>query len=142
MSNDRESLLPSRRRYTPREKLDALSLIREIGVTRASRRLGISPHTLSDWRAVTQACAHSPFVGRGRTIGDEERQRILAQLIHEQELEERFIARKYRHNPENVGGMYIEESLDVRLSRTGIGQRHLIEWLDPTFEEASRRLAA
>lgn len=131
----------NRRTYAEEERNAALYLIREVGVTEASRRLGISVGTLHDWKVQTKAFAYSPFVGRGRSLSDRERRRLLAQLVHEQELELRLIGRcSYRHDPK--GSPKLIESLDVLLDRAGTVQRHLLEWLDPTFDEVAERLAA
>lgn len=131
-----------RRTYTADEKDTALYLLREVGVGEAARRLGISPYTLAEWKAQIRAFAHSSFVGKVRPVGDRERVTLLAQLEHEQRLEQQFDSRKYRHNVEKVGAMDRESGLDVLLSRSGVVQRHLLEWLDPVFDEVAERLAS
>lgn len=137
--SDRRS---NRRMYTAQEKNAALHLVREVGTVEASLRLGIPQATLYDWKAQTKAYAYSPYVGRGRKIAEEERARLIAQLVHEQELELRFIGqRNYRNDPKGRT-QGTREPLDVLLSRTGTTARHLLEWLDPTFDEVAERLAA
>lgn len=132
-----------RRTYTPHQKRDALYLVREVGVTEASKRLGISKYTLSDWLAETRACAYSSFVGRGRGISAEERERLLEQLIHEQELDLCAVEYRRRHVRGARGSTPLAlEPLEVLLDRTGVTQPHLLEWLDPTFDDVAERLAA
>lgn len=130
-----------KRVYSDEEKNAALYLVRERGLAEASRRLGISRHTLADWKYATKAMAYSPWVGNGRRLALGERERLLARLVHEQELEMRYISRTYRHDRENASTP-TWEPLDVLLDRSGVVQRHLLEWLDPTFDEVAERLAA
>lgn len=137
-----------RRAYTPDQKLEALALCREVGISRAARRLGISYWTLHDWVRQTKVFAYSEHVGRGRSMSETERERLLAQLVHEQELEMRYIdQRSYRHDTGRRGTFLREHSLDEVLARVvpavaGVPQRHLIPWLNPTFDEVAQRLAA
>lgn len=138
----------SRKVYTHEQKQAALHLVRERGIQTASRRLGIPVGTLTDWRACIQTMAHSSFVQPADSSA--ERDLLLAQLIHKQQIEERFERRKYRHNRERVGGPSLDEEFEARpgssLTRKdwvaldnghrglSLAQPHCVEWLDPTHD--------
>lgn len=128
-----------RRVYSDDEKAAALDLLREVGVLEASKRLGISKYTLHDWKVRTKTFAYSSLACRSRLLSEAERKRLLRQLIHEQDREMRFISIAYR---QHQGADDPDVSLDVRLEKTGVVQKHLLEWLDPTFDEVAERLAA
>lgn len=134
-----------RKVFSHDQKMAALQLIRSVGVREASRRLvGISAATLGDWKAQAKAFAYSELVTQGRRhVTDAEREMVLAQLIQEQELESRLISRrKHRHQNETAGGMSAFDDLGVVLTHSGVVARHLLGWLDPTFDEVADRMAA
>jgi hypothetical protein len=78
---------PGRRRvarvYTPSQRAQALELADEVGVTRASRQLGISRFSIHEWRRKARLHAagkaeDSPVVGSDAPVVDERDRRILA----------------------------------------------------------------
>ena len=56
-------------RYDNQFKEEAVRLAKEIGTRRAAEQLGISYHTLSDWRQSNQKNRNSTFAGDGRSNG-------------------------------------------------------------------------
>lgn len=145
-----------RRAYSYDEKRAALQMIRLKGIRETSRRLGIPTATLSDWKYATQACAYSAAV---QPDSEMDRRLLLEQLVDEQRIEmerdrlARRSNRKHRHNREFVGGASMDATFQSRkgndvelhmvvaVPRRGFGavvQRHLVEWLDPVFDEVSR----
>jgi len=69
--------------YTPSERARALELADEVGVTKASRQLGISRFSIQEWRRKARLHAAgkartSPVVGSDAPAGEERDQRILA----------------------------------------------------------------
>lgn len=54
------------KRYDKQFKEEAVRLAKEIGTRRAAEQLGLSYHTLSDWRQNKQAHGEAAFVGSGK----------------------------------------------------------------------------
>jgi hypothetical protein len=159
-SRERPPELPAkpRKTYSAETKLAALHVVRERSTMAASRQFGIPVATLNDWKYCTQAMAYSPVV---QPVSATERRFLLEQLIHEQEIEQRREWRKYRHTRERTGAAILDEALrsneptnmtrrDLIAVEVGRGSRscasavprHLIEWLDPVFDEVVEKLAA
>jgi hypothetical protein len=123
-------------------------LIRERGIHHTSRRMSIPVATLADWKYRTRALAYSSVA---QVDTPTQHRLLLEQLIHEQEIEMRFeMRRKYRHNRERIGSVSLQDELRpgegytreqwVALdsqSYITLAQRHMIEWLDPTFDKVA-----
>jgi transposase len=58
------------RKYDKQFKEEAVRLSNEIGVKRASEQLGLSYHTLSDWRGEKRRHKEQAFIGSGHTYAD------------------------------------------------------------------------
>jgi len=66
-----------RKRYSREFKLEAVELVRSIGVTEASKSLGVHPNTLSKWRRARSDKGDQAFPGNGiPSAADEELARL------------------------------------------------------------------
>jgi transposase len=57
------------KRHDKQFKEEAVRLSKEIGVRRAAEQLGLSYHTLSDWRRSKKEHGAEAFVGSGKSYG-------------------------------------------------------------------------
>lgn len=55
------------KRYDKQFKEEAVRLSKEIGTRRAAEQLGVSFHTLTDWRGKSRAYGDIAFVGSGKS---------------------------------------------------------------------------